>query len=279
MTEWKDSGSAMLRYYDADYPSEGHGRFPENFDETTRYQGLMHDVARYREIVRDRPGPVLELCCGTGRVAIPLANDGHQVTGVDISTELLRQLRANVDRIDATLLSRLTLVEANVTELDLPKRSFRTAIIAFNSLLCIADFDAQRRVLSRVCEHLSDDGVLVLDIVNPLRLAIQGDPVPKPFFTRREPHSGNRYTRFAMVDALDERHVQRLHGWYDETLADGTVRRSAYATTWRPIHRYEIQLMLEEAGLSLVSIEGGHLRERFTAQSPRMFIQAAKRTA
>lgn len=276
MTEWNDSDNAMLHYYDGDYPSGEHGQIPQNFDEITRYQGLMHDVGRYRELVKETGGPVLELCSGTGRVAIPLARDGHHVTGVDLSTELLRQCRCNVERTDPGLLERITLVEQNVIALSLGGRKFRTAIIAFNSLLCIPDFDDQLRVLRNVFEHLEDDGVLIVDIVNPLKLMPQGDPVSKPFFTRKNPHTGNRYTRFAMVDPFNDRHVQRLHGWYDEILPDGAIRRSVYATYWRPIYRFEIELMMQKAGFAVVAVEGGHLKEPYSAQSPRMFIQAKK---
>ncbi len=276
MSEWNDSQNAMLQYYDGDYPSGEHGQVPGNFDEVTRYQGLMHDVARYRELVKETRGPVLELCCGTGRVAIPLARDGHHVTGVDLSKELLRQFRGNVERTDPSLHDRIMLVEQDVTRLAIEKKKFRTAIIAFNSLLCIPKFEDQQRVLRNVFEHLADDGVFVLDIVSPLKLPVHGDPVAKAFFTRKSPHTGNRYTRFAMLDPFDERHMQRLHGWYDEILPDGTVRRSLYATYWRPIYRFEIELMLQRAGFAIVSLEGGHLKETYTAQSSRMFIQARK---
>ena len=59
-------------------------------------QGLAFDIARYREIVRACGGPVLELCCGTGRIAIPIARDGYHVVGVDVSTGMLGQFRENL---------------------------------------------------------------------------------------------------------------------------------------------------------------------------------------
>ena len=267
---------SSIHYYDGDYPSEEHSRFPENFDPTTVFQGISHDVRRYKEIASEVGGPILELCCGTGRVAIPLAKQGFQVTGVDISAAILERLRDNVRREDEAFSERITLIEQDITELSLEDRKYPLAIIAFNSLLCVPSFGGQLKALRRVAEHLSDDGLLVLDIVNPLRLKIEGDPVPRPFFTRRNPNNGNTYTRFAMFDPFDENQRQRLHGWYDEIERDGTLKRRHYSLYWRPIFRFEIELMLKCAGFRIERLEGGHLKEAFTAQSPRMFIQARK---
>ncbi|HSE40124.1 MAG TPA: hypothetical protein VLH08_05110, partial [Acidobacteriota bacterium] len=95
-------------------------------------------------------------------------------------------------------------------------------------------------------------------------------------FTRKNRITGNTYTRFAMMGAFDADQKQRLYGWYDEIFPDGTVKRQHYSLFWRPIFRFEIELMLRDAGFELISIEGGHRKEPFTAQSPRMFIVAGK---
>ncbi len=266
-----------IRFYDSDYPSQHlHASLPENFDETTVYQGLRYDVERYRELARDANGPVLELCCGTGRVAIPLARDGYEVTGVDQSAGMLDRFRMHLEREPADVRGRVTLIEQDVTCLALDRRDFALAVMAFNSLPCIADFTAQRRALSAIAAHLSPGGVLVLDLVNPLALKLEGDPVPRPFFTRRNVISGNRYTRFAMFGPLDADQRQRLHGWYDEESPEGAITRYHYSIVWRPIFRFEIELMLAEAGFDIASIEGGHRGEPFTTASPRMFIRARR---
>lgn len=276
MNSGLESGHASINYYDGDYPSEEHSRFPENFDETTVLQGLRHDVRRYKQIASQTGGPILELCCGTGRVALPLARQGLEVIGVDICAALLERFRAHLSREDKAVADRVTMIEQDIRGLSLGGRKFPLIIIAFNSLLCILNFEDQIRTLQRAAAHLCDNGLLVLDIVNPLRLKIEGDPVPKPFFTRRNPDNGNTYTRFAMMGALDENQKQMLHGWYDEVQPDGTVRRTPYSLHWRPIFRFEIEAMLKLAGLDVAALEGGHLRECFTALSPRMFIQARK---
>ena len=48
----------------------------------------------YRSVARSTGGPVLELACGTGRLTIPLAQDGHGVVGLDSSACMLRRARA-----------------------------------------------------------------------------------------------------------------------------------------------------------------------------------------
>jgi ubiquinone/menaquinone biosynthesis C-methylase UbiE len=271
-----DDNDSVVLYYDSDYPSQHHGHYSENFDEVTKFQGIAFDVERYKEIAAKTGGPILELCCGTGRVAIPLARAGFPVTGVDISAGMLRQFESNLAGEDHSVLSRIQLVKQDVTGLALEKREFPLAIIAFNSLLCITDFEAQCQALCAIAGHLALGGVLVLDVVNPLVLKIQGDEVPKPFFTRRSPERGNIYTRFAMTGPFDEQQRQRLYGWYDEIDSAGCVRRSFYSMHWRPVFRFEIELMLRQAGFELIKIEGGHQQEPYDSCSPRMFIQAKR---
>lgn len=262
-----------IAFYDSDYPGRETSAHASNFDETTVQQGLAYDIDRYRELVAHYGGPVLELCCGTGRVALPLARDGFAVTAVDIAAGMLAVLDERLKREPAEVAARVTTIQQDVTMLDLPQREYALAIIAFNSLLCITDFDAQCAAIAAAAKHLRAGGALVVDVVNPLVLPLAGDPIPKPFFTRRSESTGNEYTRFAALGPFDETQRQRLYGWYDE-ITSGTVRRTMYAMHWRPVFRYELELMLRAAGLRVVSHEGGHRHEEFTARSPKMFVVA-----
>jgi SAM-dependent methyltransferase len=222
---------------------------------------------------------LLEPFCGTGRVAIPLARAGIDVTAVDFSRELLAQLGANVARLKLDPSPRLCVIEQDVRSLALDRRDFRVAIVAFNSLLCVPELAGQLAVLESMARHLAEDALLLLDVVNPLDLPVTGTSVPTPFFTRRNPANGRRYTRFAMLGPFDAEHRQKLHGWYDEVDDEGHVRRREYATMWRPIHRFELELMLDKAGFAVAKIEGGHRGEAYSATSPRMFVHARRRRA
>jgi SAM-dependent methyltransferase len=264
-----------IRYYDGDYPWRDDPRAPRNFDSVVTLQGLEHDVEFYLSLARGIEGPVLDLCCGTGRIAMPLARAGHRVLAVDLSQGQLAGFAANLDRESLEVRARIESRLADITTIDLGSR-FDLAILAFNSLCCLLSAEAQLEALHRIGRHLSARGRVVLDLVNPLRLALQGDAVPKPFFTRMNPVTGRTYTRFAMSDPFDEEHRQRLHGWYDELGPDGQVSRSFYSLHWRPIFLPELRQMLARAGLEITELYGGHRREPFTAQSMKMVVVAGR---
>jgi len=263
-------------YYDSDYPSERYSKYPENFDETVINQGLAHDVEKYLELARQCGQNILELCCGTGRVAIPLAEAGYSVTAVDFSSGLLKQFELKLNGVENEISHRIQLVQQDVTKLSLEKKDYDLAICAFNSLLCITDFEQQQQTLLRAAEHIRKDGVLALDLINPLILNLAGDPNPIPFFNRRNVHNGKKYTRFAAMGKMQADQKQKLYGWYDEMESDGTVKRQPYEVYWRPIFKYEIMLMLEKAGFQVDKIYGVHQNEPYTSSSRKMFIQAIR---
>ncbi len=262
-----------IRFYDSDYP----GASTDNVDPTLIELDLAYDVDRFLELAGEAAGSVLDLCCGTGRVAIPLARKGFRVTGVDISEGMLHAFRGKLAHEEPAVAERITLEQGDVSRLDLGDQRFALAILAFNSLLCVPSFTDQCATLVAVARHLEVGGRVAIDAMNAMHLPVHGDPTPKPFVTRRNPQTGNQYTRFSAIGPMQADQVQELFGWYDEIGADGLVRRTPYSLHWRPIFRYELELMLERAGLAVETVEGGHRHEPFTPWSQKMFVVARRR--
>lgn len=274
-TNIRSAKHPSVRYYDGDYPAQAY-IYPENFDQDVARQGIMHDIELYKPLGAAYGRNILELCCGTGRIALPLMAAGHAVTAVDNNAGLLDQLRTKAGAFPAQVVENLTIIEQDVTVLSLPKKDYDVIIGAFNSLLCIPDFDLQQRTLLHAAGHLRRGGCLALDIANPLALNLWGDEYPEPMFTRRNPHNGNTYTRFAAVDPMDINQVQRVYGWYEETDGQGVIQREDYELYWRPIFRREAIFMLEKAGFYVDSIVNSHNGEALDAESPAMFIKAIR---
>ncbi|MGE0719720.1 MAG: hypothetical protein AB7P02_30030, partial [Alphaproteobacteria bacterium] len=100
---------------------------------------------------------------------------------------------------------------------------------------------------------------------------------PRLLFTRRHEPTGRTYQRFNLLGPMEPDQVQSVSGWYDEVGDDGLVRRRPYAMKVRPIYRYELQLMIEAAGLGITRLHGGHRGEGFHRASPVIFVEARHR--
>ena len=101
-------------------------------------------------------GPALELAIGTGRIALPLADRGVPVHGIDISEAMVERLREKPggDRIAVTI--------GDFADVGVDGR-FRLVYVGFNTFYALTSQEEQLRCFANVAEHLAEDGVFVLE--------------------------------------------------------------------------------------------------------------------
>src|SRR4030095_9466511 len=109
-------------------------------------------------------GPALELAVGTGRIALPLAARGIRVDGVDISPDMVAQLRTKPggDRISVTI--------GDFADVAVPG-TYRLIYIVFNTLFNLLTQEDQVRCFENVAAHLGDDGSFVIEAFVPSSLS------------------------------------------------------------------------------------------------------------
>lgn len=105
-------------------------------------------------------GAVLELGLGTGRLAIPLAQAGVQVDGIEASEAMIARLRAEPG---ADLVGVL---QVDLAEFELPRHDYRVAVCAVSTLFML-DHDAQLTCLRAVARHLQPGGRLFVEAFVP----------------------------------------------------------------------------------------------------------------
>jgi SAM-dependent methyltransferase len=115
---------------------------------------MTEDVPFYVELARQADGPVVELACGTGRVAIPVAQAiGRPVIGIDESPAMLERARAAAADADVEL--DLRLQDMRDLGLDEPAA---LVYCPFRSLLHLASWADRRLVFERVAASLRPGG-------------------------------------------------------------------------------------------------------------------------
>ena len=84
------------------------------------YDSFQDDVPFYLGLAEHAGGPLLELGCGTGRLLVPLARAGFEITGVDLSEGMLQVARGKVAGLGRAAAGRIALVQGDISTLDLP---------------------------------------------------------------------------------------------------------------------------------------------------------------
>lgn len=119
------------------------------------------EVAWYRRHAREAGGPVLELACGTGRLLRALAEDGHDVTGLDLSKAMLALAREQAAGAPAEVRERIRLVMGDMADFAFETR-FALVVIADNSFRELETREDLVRCHRCVREHLRPGGRLLV---------------------------------------------------------------------------------------------------------------------
>ncbi|MBR8659338.1 class I SAM-dependent methyltransferase [Brevibacillus sp. NL20B1] len=113
---------------------------------------------------REKPRQVIDLGCGTGSIAIPLAKRGYRVTGVDLSAEMLAVAYDKMRREQV----QITWVEQDMRELDLPAAD---AVISLcDSLSYLTEEEDVKQTFERVYQHLNPGGTFLFDVHSPYKM-------------------------------------------------------------------------------------------------------------
>jgi SAM-dependent methyltransferase len=235
------------------------------------------DLDLYLALAKGSGGPILELAAGSGRLAVPLAAAGHDVTAVDLDPAMLERAAARA-RATSALAGPLELVEADLVGLDLPAAgTYRFAFIALNSLFLLATRDAQRRAFATIARHLAPDGVAAVDIwlPEPDDLArFDGRLVLE--YTRREPETGHEVTKTTAAGYDPATAVVDLTAIYEEGPPGAAPVRWIRRDALRLVGADELRSMAEDAGLVVDELAGGYDLEPIGPGSERAVVVARK---
>ncbi|MCA1740774.1 MAG: class I SAM-dependent methyltransferase [Actinobacteria bacterium] len=229
--------------------------------------GHGHDLPFWNALVEREGGPVVEWGAGTGRLAVPLAGAGFDVTAVEISQNMLEKGRKK----SATV----RWVQGDMRSAKLERR-YELAVCTFNSFLCLLSMHDALSFLRNVREHLQPGGLLGIEVsaFAPEELCdAPGSPALRHDFTRELRQRTLERFSVSRYDAASQLLQMRLfYEMYDPS--GNLVNRRAHELTIRIIGRDELELMLRLAGFEVEAAYGGFEGEPFTTESDHLITLA-----
>jgi len=252
-------------------PGDPYAELAEFYD--LEHDDHVSDVEMYLQYVESAGDPVLEVACGTGRIAVPIAQVGYRVVGADVSESMLDRARMREEgKVDQGL---LTYVLADMTETHtIQGGPFGVVIMALGALSHLATQERQLAALRSAHQALDPRGVLLIDIFHASPARLQALDGGIGVDGRWELDSGDSVERFSTHHVFPATQTIDTRIWYDVTSEAGTVRRVSMSMTQRYVSPGELALMLSKAGFQDMMFYGGYDLEPFDDGSDRLIVAA-----
>ena len=232
------------------------------------------DIELYLALAAAAPSDVLELACGTGRVAVPLARAGHRVVGVDIDRAMLDRARAAWAGVaPAEQAGALELLDADLTALDLGRR-FDLVILGLNTLHELGPREAQLAALRTAAAHVAPGGRVVVDawLPRPEDLVAYDGRIELAWL-RADEETGELVAKLWTADYDAATQVATLTAFFDAWPAGGgSLRRTSRRDRLHLLPASEMVALAEQAGLRAGQLAGDYSMTPFGPGSERAVL-------
>jgi len=232
------------------------------------------EIDFYRELAAEansKGQAVLEIACGTGRVAIRLAQDGVDVVGLDLSAAMLA-----VARQKSVGMSNIRWVQDDMRSFELGE-TFGLAIIPGHSFQNILTAEDQVATLKSIKRHLAPGGILVVH-VDHLSVSWLGELVGEQggvFKTARSfahPKTGRKIRTFQAWSYEPATQTAISQKVWEAINANGDVvdRWESGSLRFHCVFRFEMEHLLERTGFVIESVYGDFFRQELQNDSSEM---------
>jgi SAM-dependent methyltransferase len=250
----------------------------ELYDHVIPYRERQ-DVGFFVEAAKESGGPVLEVGCGTGRVLIPTARAGIEITGLDLSPHMLEVCREKLEAEPKKVRSKVQLVEGDMRQFEFGRR-FRLVTLPFRPFQHLTTVEDQLACLNCVRRHLEEDGQLILDIFNPsleslARTTFGEEASEEPEFSMPD---GRKVIRRHKVVARDvPNQINYVELIYYVSHPDGRQERLVQAFPMRYLFRFEAEHLLGRSGFEVEQLYADYDKSPYGSKYPGELIFVARK--
>jgi len=232
---------------------EGWDEYAPFYDWENARTVARRDVAFWQRLAAAQDGPVLELGCGTGRIAVPVARAGARLVGIDRSAEMLARGRQRLRR--AKLADRAFLVRGDIRSLPFRSRpGFNLVMAPYGILQSLTRERDLKATLESVARVLRRGGLFGIDLVPDLPRWSE--------YTGRTSLAGTaaRGTTLTLVESVRQDRRRRLTIFDQEYIERrGRARRvHRFSLTFRTLSVPQMTRRLEAAGFRINAVLGDY---------------------
>jgi len=226
--------------------------------------GFVQDISFYLRQIANTGGPILELACGTGRITLPIAEKGFQITGLDVSQAMLTHAQAKA----AVRGVEVQWIHADCRDFSLDRR-FAFVFFPFNSIAHLHSLESLEACLARVREHLAPDGRFAVDMYNPRLDVLMRDPGRRYPVTEYPDPDGRGIVTVTENNVYDRAAQVNWIKWYFSIEGQDEY---VQALNMRIFYPQELDALLRYNGFTLEAKHGNYDETPFGSTSPHQLV-------
>jgi ubiquinone/menaquinone biosynthesis C-methylase UbiE len=252
--------------------SQGWDEYAPFYDWENAQTVARRDVAFWCRLAAAQPGPVLELGCGTGRIAVPVARAGARLVGIDRSGPMLGRARRRLRR--ARLQTRALLVRGDIRALPFrPRKPFACVMAPYGILQSLTRERDLAATLASVAGVLRRGGLFAIDLVPDL---------PRWSEYRRRTSLRGAHIRGATLTLIESVRQEPRRGLtiFDHEYVERRGRKKKvhrFALTFRTLSVPQMARRLERAGFRIDAVLGDYQGGPWDERADVWVVLARKR--
>lgn len=243
--EWYEDRQFWETFKDHMFPPESIEKAKEEIEQ----------IIELAEIEKDEK--VLDLPCGVGRHAIPLAEKGHKVTGVDLTEPYIEEAKEKAEESGLD-------IDFKVEDMrGFTEGTYDVILHLWNSFGYFEDRDDDRKTAENFYQLLNEDGRLVMDISTK-------ETIAKGFKPKIWDEKDDRYF-------LQKREIKDDWNWIEyEVIVVNGDKKEVHDMSHRLYSARELKTLLKEAGFSKIETYGDFEGEEYDQDAETLIMVAEK---
>lgn len=248
----------------------------EIYDQSETYDD---DLQLIRRLIGDRQRlRILEPFCGTGRILIPLAQDGHHLVGMERAQGMLARAREKIARLSDDVRQRITLIEADVLQTQWPQ-GFDLVLLGGNCLYEIATPEDQERIIKSGAESARAGGHFYVDnnhMEGDLDESWQNTDCRQGFPSGKCADGSQVESTIQVIWFDVPKRLIQYKRRTRVTYPNQQIVEREYIQQTHPVSTHEVETWLTDHGLIIEHHYGDRQGNPYTPDSPRAIFWARK---
>ena len=238
------------------------------------------DVSLLQKLLQEKSIPnILEPFCGTGRLLIPLALDGHSILGIDQSQAMLQLAQKKIKDLSDDVQKRIRLQWADVSVENWPS-GYDLVILGFNCFYELASAEEQEFCIHQASRACKPGGYIYVDndhMEGELDAAWQ-DMNHKYVYLSGICQDGTQVKNTRQTIWFDvKQRLARFDRRYQITSPAGVITEYQFTQQKHPVSKVEVQTWLEKHGFDVLAVYGDHSGNPYHHNSLKAIFWARKR--